>query len=214
MTAGYFITFEGIEGSGKSTQLARVAVALRAAGHTVLTTREPGGTAIGDRIRDLVLDPQHRVMVPIAELLLYAAARAQHVAERIRPALARGELVLCDRYADATAAYQGSARQIPTHTLQLVHQLATEALQPQLTVLLDIAPELGLARVAGRGALDRLEQETLAFHQRVRAGYLALAQAEPTRFLVMDGGLPEDEIHERVMREIQERMHVAQPAGT
>lgn len=209
MTAGYFITFEGIEGSGKSTQLARAAVALRATGHTVLTTREPGGTAIGDRIRDLLLDPQHRGMVPIAELLLYAAARAQHVAECIRPALARGELVLCDRYADATAAYQGSARRIPTHTLQLVHQLATEALQPQLTVLLDIAPELGLARVTGRGALDRLEQETFAFHQRVRAGYLAIAQAERPRFLVIDGGQPEDAIHARIMQAIQGQIHVA-----
>lgn len=192
---GMFLTFEGIEGCGKSTQLAQLADHLRAQGHTVCTTREPGGTIIGDHIRQLLLDPDHHMMTPMAELLLYAASRAQHVEEVIRPAIARGEIVLCDRYADASMAYQGYGRQLPKEQLQQLHNLATQSLQPERTFLIDVSVEVSAQRVTSRNAgKDRLEQEALEFHQRVRDGYLELAANEPQRFVVIDGSQSIEEI--------------------
>jgi len=190
---GRFITFEGIEGSGKTTQIKLLAEALRGDGFDVVLTREPGGTTIGERIRSVLLDSAHRSMAPIAELLLYAAARNQHVEEIILPAIEAGKTVLCDRYADATTAYQGAARSLERQTLKDVHRIATEGLWPDLTVLLDLPATDGLARALDRNrrspetaSEDRFEREALEFHERVRQGYLAIAREEPGRFAVVD----------------------------
>ncbi|WP_288434661.1 dTMP kinase [uncultured Deinococcus sp.] len=190
---GLFLTFEGPEGAGKSTQLAALVRRLRAAGHTVTETREPGGTLLGTEVRRVVLDPALE-MGPLPEFLLYSASRAQLVAEVIRPALERGEVVVCDRYADSTLAYQGYGRGLDLGFLERVTQEATGGLRPDLTVLLDLDPALGLARAAQRGQPDRLERADLAFHTRVREGFLALAAAEPGRVLVMDATRPENDL--------------------
>ncbi|AFD26564.1 Thymidylate kinase [Deinococcus gobiensis I-0] len=166
---------------------------LRAAGHTVTETREPGGTLLGTEVRRVVLDPALE-MGPLPEFLLYSASRAQLVAEVIRPALERGEVVVCDRYADSTLAYQGYGRGLDLGFLERVTQEATGGLRPDLTVLLDLDPALGLARAARRGQPDRLERADLAFHTRVREGFLALAAAEPGRVLVMDATRPENDL--------------------
>ncbi len=192
---GLFITFEGPEGSGKTTQIQRLADRLRQAGQPVLTTREPGGTAIGDQIRAVLHDLRNRAMDPRTEVLLYAASRAQLVAEVIRPALARGTIVLCDRYTDSTLAYQGYGRGLDLETLRRMMDFATGGLKPHLTLYLDLPVEKGLARKRealqrGEGEWNRLDQEEVAFHQRVRAGYLALAAAEPGRWRVLDADRP------------------------
>lgn len=182
---GLFLAFEGPEGSGKSSQVARLAERLRAEGIDVLVTREPGGSPAGERIRDVLLDPMLR-LDPLGELLLYAAARSQHVVECIAPALAADALVLTDRFSAATVAYQGYGRQLD---LSFVHELnarVTLGHRPRLTLLLDIAPEIGLARVAARGAADRLERADLDFHRRVRAGFLAQADADRECWQVID----------------------------
>lgn len=204
--AGYFITFEGIEGSGKSTQIARLAETLRADGREVVLTREPGGTRIGEKVRAILLDCDHDHMVPTAELLLYAAARAQHVAEVIRPALAEGKIALCDRYADATTAYQGAARAIDASTLGDLHRIATDDLVPNCTVLLDLDPAAGLARNVEAGKHDRFEREALAFHERVREGYLAIARAEPERVVVVAADRDPDVIAEEIAAVVEERI--------
>lgn len=180
-----FVSFEGPEGAGKSTQL--TALAGRLAGVQVphITTREPGGTALGLRVRDVVLDPDVTIH-PLPEFLLYCASRAQLVRDVIRPALDRGEVVLCDRYADSSLAYQGFGRGLESDFLKDLTREVTGGLMPDLTVLLDLDPALGLARAASRGQPDRLERADLAFHARVRAGFLALASREPGRFLVLD----------------------------
>ncbi len=186
-----FITFEGGEGCGKSTQIAALAACLTNRGIPVLATREPGGCAIADAIRRILLDPANAALVPRAELLLYAAARAQHVDEIIRPALARGTWVLCDRFTDATVAYQGGGRQLPPTTIETLNRIAVDGLQPDLTLLLDLPVEEGLRRAIGRNHRDgtahegRFEAETLAFHQRVRAAYRRLAESHK-RFRVVD----------------------------
>lgn len=184
---GLFITFEGVEGSGKSTQLQGLATQLKARGLDVVVTREPGGTPIAEDIRAVLLDPAHGGMGTMTELLLYAAARAQHLHELIQPALAAGKIILCDRFADSTTAYQGGGRGVARETLAALHRLATGGLQPDLTVLLDVSAEDGLARARTRGRTDRLEQESVAFHTRVRDTYLELAAAEPGRIRVIDG---------------------------
>lgn len=187
-----FISFEGPEGAGKSTQLARLAAELERSGLRCLKTREPGGTPLGDELRRLLLDPQQSVN-PLSEFLLYSASRAQLLSEVIRPALQRGEVVLCDRYADSTLAYQGAGRGLPEAFLRDVTWEATGGLRPHLTFLLDLDPELGLERAGRRGAKDRLESADLRFHQRVREGFLRLARAEPERFTVLDATRsPED----------------------
>ncbi|HOP40805.1 MAG TPA: dTMP kinase [Geobacteraceae bacterium] len=192
----YFITFEGIEGCGKSTQVDILSRELRAEiDRQVVATREPGGCPIADKIRAILLDADNRALVPLAELLLYAAARAQHVEEVIRPALAEDKIVICDRFTDATAAYQGFGRSLDLDLIGALRRLATGGLTPDLTVLLDCPEEVGLARAMARinatlGAREeRFEQESLRFHRAVREGYLSLAAAEPDRFVVIDGRL-------------------------
>lgn len=184
---GFFITFEGPDGSGKSTQIKRLAAHLQARGHDVYLTREPGGTAISEEIRGLLHDLDHREMAPRAEILLYSAARAQLVKQVIRPHLAAGGIVLCDRYYDSTLAYQGYGHGLDLDTLRLITAFATEGLRPDLTLLLDLEAEAGLARRQQAGVeWNRLDDYALAFHQRVRAGYLALAAAEPDRWVQFD----------------------------
>lgn len=187
-----FITFEGIEGCGKTTQVRLLADLLMSRGHTVTVTREPGGCAIADQVRAILLDAENRALVPLAELLLYAAARAQHVEEIIRPALAAGGIVICDRFTDATVAYQGYGRSLDLDLIDRLNRIATGGIMPDLTVLLDCPEETGLARAMERinacdGAREeRFEQESLRFHRAVRQGYLRLAGAEPDRFIVLD----------------------------
>ena len=187
-----FITFEGIEGCGKSTQLQMLAQLLTGQGRSVTVTREPGGCPIADQVRSILLDADNHAMTPLAELLLYAAARAQHMAEVVMPALQAGRIVLCDRFTDATAAYQGYGRQLDMTVIRQLNQLATTGVGPELTILLDCPVEIGLERAMARinnscGAREeRFELEALSFHRRVRDGYLTLAAREPERFVIID----------------------------
>tara|TARA_B100000886_G_scaffold327707_1_gene275429 strand:- start:263 stop:892 length:630 start_codon:yes stop_codon:yes gene_type:complete len=187
---GLFITFEGGEGCGKSTQIAALKARLEAMGKTVVQTREPGGTALGESVRSLLQhDDAGQGMSPEAELLLFAASRAQHVRELIAPAIAQGQIVLCDRFLDSTTVYQGVARAIDSKKVDTINQFAIGDTKPDLTILIDLPPEIGLARVHARsdGQLDRMENEAIEFFQAVRQGYLDLAKSEPKRFLVLDG---------------------------
>jgi dTMP kinase len=191
MTRGRFITVEGIEGAGKSTLLQGLAEVLRARGLEVCATREPGGTPLAEDIRNLVLARRAEGMPAAAELLLMFAARASHVAQKIEPALARGEWVLCDRFTDASRAYQGGGRGMDYADIEALARVAHPGLAPDLTLLLDISPDAGLQRARQRGAGgDRFEDEALAFFTRVRARYLSLADSEPQRFRVLDATLP------------------------
>lgn len=184
--AGLFITFEGGDGSGKSTQSRILAEWLEARGHTVVMSREPGGTDLGEELREIVLHRRGEI-APRAEALLYAADRAHHIATKVRPALERGEMVVQDRYLDSSVAYQGAGRVLGAGEVRDLSLWATEGLLPDLTVLLDLNEELGQERLAdARTRYDRLEAEHNAFHATVRAAYLALAEAEPQRFLVLD----------------------------
>ena len=188
---GIFITFEGPDGSGKSTQIGLLAEYLRAGGHEVLTTREPGGTPIGDQIRAVLHDVDNTAMVFEAEILLYSASRAQLVGQVIQPALAQGAIVLCDRYADSTIAYQGYGRELDLNALGQITAFATGGLTPDLTIFLDCPVEEGLNRKRRALALEggewnRLDREMPEFHRRVRQGYLVLASAEPNRWLILN----------------------------
>jgi dTMP kinase len=196
--SGIFVTFEGVEGCGKSTQVKRLHERLTERGHTVLVTREPGGTPIAEAIRNVLLDPANEAMAPVAELLLYEAARAQHVAERIRPALDANAVVICDRFADSTSAYQGAGRALPDQMLSAMHHVATGGTWPDLTIVLDVPIEEGLTRAMKVDAPDRLEQEPIAFHQRVRDSFLALAKQEPNRIKVIDGMQTEEAVAEAI----------------
>ena len=205
MSQGLFITLEGPEGAGKTTQLARLEARLRAAGQAVTVTREPGGTPLGTRVREVVLDPAVEIE-PLGEFLLYSASRAQLVREVLRPALERGETVLCDRYADSSLAYQGAGRGLSLPLLRQITAEVTGGLTPGLTVLLDLDPALGLQRAARRGQPDRLEQADLTFHRRVRQGFLDLAHAEPQRFLVLDATRPEDELEAEIWAAVSKKL--------
>jgi dTMP kinase len=198
---GFFITFEGIDGSGKSTQLRLVASELNRLGYKVETTREPGGTPLGNRLRTLLLDTREHVD-PLAELLMYAADRAQHVRTFIKPALAAGHIVLSDRYMDATFAYQGAGRGFSHALIEQVVSIATEGLKPHLTLLFDLSIKEGRSRIKHRAQWqknDRLDREELDFHSRVRDGYLQLASAEPERIKLINATGTIQETHLDVM---------------
>ena len=203
MRSPFFVAFEGGEGTGKSTQISRAAQWLRDRGHDVLETREPGGTPLGQELRRLVLDPAGHV-TPRSETLLYAADRAHHVDTVIRPALEAGRVVLTDRYVDSTLAYQGAGRGLDD--ARVVTTWATGGLLPHLTVLLDLDPRIGLARAGARSALDRLEADTLQFHEAVRAGFLALAAEAPDRYLVLDATADEVAVAEQVAAALAARL--------
>jgi dTMP kinase len=200
-----FVTFEGIEGSGKSTQVERLASRLRTEGVEPLLTREPGGTELGRRVRELLLSTDAPPMGALAELLLYATDRAQHLEEVILPALSRGRLVLCDRYLDATLAYQGFGRGLGVETILRLHEEPPLDRRPDRTILLDLDAAIGLDRARERNreagleaAEGRFEQERLAFHQRVRDGYLELAEAEPARFRIVPADGDPDRVGSRI----------------
>lgn len=211
---GCFITFEGIEGCGKTTQIKLLEQHLTAHDYKVRLTREPGGCSIADKIRAILLDAANSAMTPSAELLLYAAARSQHVEEVIKPALAADYIVLCDRFTDATIAYQGYGRGLDLGAIDYLNQMATSGLRPQLTVLLDCPVEVGLnramARINGMGTgsrEERFELESTLFHQKVRDGYLKLAAAEPGRYLVIDGKNGVEETQEAVYKAVSSRLN-------
>ncbi len=204
LSRGVFITLEGGDGSGKSTLAQALAQLLRDSGYPVLMTEEPGGTALGHRVREFLERQAPGAQAPLepaAELFLFEAARAQHVSEVIRPALQRGEVVLCDRFADSTLAYQGYGRGLDLEQVRACNLLATDGRQPDLTLLLDMPPAEGLAR-AGR-AKDAIGREPLAFHRRVREGYLALARGEPERIVVLDTSLPKETVAKAAWEKVQ-----------
>ncbi|MCA9752073.1 MAG: dTMP kinase [Gemmatimonadetes bacterium] len=206
---GLFVTLEGGEGSGKTTQRRRIVAFLRERGHEVLETREPGGTPAGELIRDLLL---HRVesLHPRAELALYLASRAQLVEEVIREQLARGVSIVCDRFTDSSAAYQGGARDLGIETVERLNDWATDGVQPDLTLYFDVDPEEGLARRQSRGsgdeALDRIEREALGFHERVRAAYRVIAGRHPERFRVVPTHGGEERVWERVRSTLEGKL--------
>jgi dTMP kinase len=203
------VTFEGIEGCGKSTHLGRLAARLRAAGHEVVETHEPGGTAAGAAMRRLLLGPEALPLTPLAELFLYLADRTQHVAEVLRPALAAGRIVLCDRFSDSTVVYQGYARGLDVAHVRALDARARDGIVPDLTILLDCPVAEGLRRARERrSASDRFEREPVAFHERVRAGFHALAAAEPERFCVLDATAPVDAVHARIVDEVGRRLRI------
>ncbi|UCC54626.1 MAG: dTMP kinase [Anaerolineaceae bacterium] len=202
-----FITFEGPEGSGKSSQIQRLALFLKEKRIPVLVTREPGGTDIGDQIRKCLHDVANTEMRATTEFLLYSASRAQLVREFIRPALANGHTVLCDRYADSTIAYQGYGRSLDLSDLVAITRFATGGLVPDLTLLLDIDVERGLARrVAGQSEMNRLDLEAIAFHQRVREGYHQLAKRDMLRWRIIDADRPEDIVQADLRKIIMEKV--------
>lgn len=194
---GLFVTLEGVDGSGKSTQAAALADRLRAAGHEVVALREPGGTAISEKIRAILLDPANGEMADECELLLYEASRAQLVRQVIEPALARGAVVVCDRFFDSTHAYQSGARGLDDALVRRANALGCCGVVPDVTLVLDVDPEVAFSR-AGAGGLDRMEVEGLAFQRRVRADYLSLAKEEPGRVRVVDATGTPDEVAARV----------------
>lgn len=207
---GYFITLEGGEGAGKSTMMARIESWLRAAGHAVVTTREPGGTPLAEDIRSLVLDASEEdgsdTPAELTELLLMFASRAQHLERLIRPALAQGRTVVCDRFTDATWAYQGGGRGMSTEWIGTLEQLVHGDLQPDLTLLLDLEPGDGLARASKRSDPDWFEREPEAFFERVRAAYLERARRAPDRFAVIDAAVDEAEVWAQIVATLEGRV--------
>ena len=202
-----FITFEGPDGSGKTTQVRQLADWLRERGHDVVLTREPGGTDIGDQIRAVLHDPANGAMDARTEILLYSASRAQHVTQRILPALAANKIVVSDRYADSTLAYQGYGRGLNLETLRRITSFATGGLTPDLTLYLDITPEEGLQRrQSGGGEWNRLDAEAIEFHQRVRAGYLELVRQEPERWVVVRATCSVEEVQAEIRALVQARL--------
>ncbi len=205
---GLFITFEGIEGCGKSTQAKLLTESLRALGQSVLLTREPGGPRISEQIRSLLLNKKFTEMNRLTEVFLYMASRAQHTLEWIIPALKEGQVVICDRYYDSTYAYQGAAREIPETEIETINEIATTGLKPDVTYIIDVPVEIGLDRLHnGTKAedIDRLESEDIDFHRRVRTGYLKLAEIEPERVVVIDGTKSVEEIHQDIMKNMKQR---------
>ena len=203
---GRFITMEGGEGAGKSTMMGRVADWLESAGHRVVRTREPGGTDLAEKLREILLDRNNISLSGRAELLLMFAARTQHLDELIRPALVRGDWVLCDRFTDATWAYQGGGRGLPRDEIGSLETLVHGDLQPDLTLLLDLPVELGMKRAARRSQADRFEQESTLFFERVRNAYLERAEAAPERFAVIDAASNMEEVWSQIESVLHQRM--------
>jgi len=213
---GRFLTFEGIEGSGKSTQIVLLANHLKMIGMQVVLTREPGGTPIGDQVRRILLNPEHTEIDPKAELLLYAAGRAQHLHEVILPALSRGAVVLCVRFSDATLAYQGYGRGLDIEMIRALDLMVTSPeARPSLTILFDIDAASGIARAHRRNANEgleaeaRFENEEMVFHERVRQGYLALSRQEPDRIRIVDASLSQEEVHASVRTIVDEKLRLS-----
>jgi len=202
-----FITLEGPEGSGKTSQLPALADYLRDAGYDVIVTREPGGTAVGDQIREILMNLKNISIVPRTEILLFLAARAQHIEEFIRPALAIGKVVLCDRFSDSTLAYQGYGHKTDLKILQALLDFATGGLKPDLTLLVDVPVEIGIERKRKNSAeWNRLDAYELAFHQRVREGYFVLAEAEPERWVIVDATQDKRTVQSELRKVILERL--------
>ena len=195
---GKFITVEGIEGVGKTTNIGFIHQQLQAVGRDVVLTREPGGTPLGEAVRGLLLDPEYTGMDSTCELQLMFAARAEHLAKVVWPALEKGQWVLCDRFTDATYAYQGGGRGIDTSVIARLEELVQGDFRPDLTLLLDVPVEIGLARAGKRGALDRFEQEKVEFFERVRSAYLELARRYPERYRVIDAGQPLEAVQQQL----------------
>jgi dTMP kinase len=201
-----FITFEGVEGSGKTTQIQRLKKYLTQKGIPCKVTREPGGCSIGEKIRKILLNPDHREMVPTTELLLYEAARAQHVKEVIKPFLEKEGVVLCDRFSDATLAYQGDGRRIDLKWIHRLNHLSSQGIRPDVTFLLDCPSDVGLKRAIQRNRTlkqereERFEREEIEFHRRVRKGYLAIARKEPRRVKVIDTRKGEEKVFEKIQK--------------
>jgi dTMP kinase len=218
MHVGYFITFEGVEGCGKTTQIKLLSEFLLAHGIDTVLTREPGGCPIADKIRTILLDAENRALSPLSELMLYAAARAQHVSEVVIPALNNGNVVLCDRFSDATVAYQSFGRGIDRGVIDTLNLLACQGISPDLTVLVDCDPRIGLERARRRIEAtsgpreERFELEELTFHQRVRDGYLQLAADEPNRFLIINGTATIEEIFSTISTQLLARIPEAASA--
>jgi dTMP kinase len=204
-----FITLEGPEGSGKTSQLPKLAEYLRQSGFDVLTTREPGGTSISEQIRTVLHNLENKEMNPRTEILLFQASRAQLVEQVIRPHLEKGGIVLSDRYADSTLAYQGYGHQIDIEPLRVLVTFATGGLKPDLTILLDVDVETGLRRKELKGEWNRLDAYDLDFHQRVRRGYFNLVQAEPERWEVIDASQSPTRVQEELRRVVRERLHIS-----
>lgn len=204
-----FITFEGIEGCGKTTQIKRIAKRIIRNGIPIITTLEPGGTSIGQNIRRIVLDSHNKNLSHLAELALYAADRAQHIEEVIKPALDQRKWVICDRFFDATVAYQGTARGLDMELIRMLNEKVTKGIQPDITFLLDCPVEVGLDRALERNRTlspkgqDRFEKERLDFHVLVRRGYLELARNNPKRFVIIDATLAENEVEQEIFKHIK-----------
>jgi len=207
MTSGFFITVEGPDGAGKSTHISQLVSLFEELGAEVILSREPGGTPVGERIRELLLDASIEDMDPMAELMLYAASRAQHVAGLIRPALEAGKVVICDRFIDSSVAYQGVARGLGVHNVMDVNRLATGGLVPQLTIFIMPDPEVAYQRLIARGhELDRLEKENFDFHSKVYQGYLDIARREPERVIMIDASGDIEETAALVRSEVLRRI--------
>ncbi|MBP2019399.1 dTMP kinase [Symbiobacterium terraclitae] len=198
-----FITFEGVDGSGKSTQLRLLLAYLTECGIPHVFTREPGGTPIAEQIREVLLSPRNRGMSVITEALLFAAGRAEHVSRTIRPALEAGKVVICDRYVDSSLVYQGVAGGLPLEFLEQINQMATGALRPHRTIVLDLAPDAAMARLKA-GGMDRIEEKALEYHELVRQGYLELARAEPRRVKVVDASRSVEEVQAQIRTLVDE----------
>lgn len=205
MKKGFFVTIEGCEGVGKSTLLRGLEDYLETAGREAFFTREPGGTEVAERIRAVILDPENAAMTPTAELLLYAAARAQHTEEKIIPAVRDGKLVICDRYSDSTLAYQSYARGLDRGECLAADEIARRGVKPDLTVFLDLSPERGFARKGGADKGDRLEREKIDFHERVYAGFRAIAESDPDRVVAVDASKSKEEVLAAVVSLLKER---------
>ncbi len=202
---GFFITFEGGEGAGKTTLIEQIARQLTEDGHSVLKTREPGGTELGEHIRILLLQHE-RPISPYAELSLFLASRAQHILEVIGPALEKGKIVLCDRFNDSSIAYQGAARGLGMEQVSAFCEFISQGVEPKLTLYLDLDPRIGLARAAKERKQDRIEAEEILFHEKIREAYLAIHKKDPKRFLRLDADLPPSQVYEEAMKRI--KMHV------